>query len=989
MKEVSCRFFETPLRDLRERGVDPRALVAGTPYTVAHLASKDERVEWSALLRMMENARSLWTPDQLVRLGERSTESPLVQFIGVVARIRFSVSGFYQWVTSPTGVARQMITCVITSCESQGQGRLVVDFRMLDGYPASEEFFLITQGTYAAMPRMLGARTARLTRSALENGTRFHIQYVEPRGVTAVIRRVVTSPFTLREAADELTAAHDSLLARYGELESARGKLERQRVLLDTAYRIGQRIWGERDLATIGDLITRSLVELETIDGAHLTIAAAPAPINIRAGVTGADAAAVSVSLPGNPSRGEIAVWTAADDARSLLELLAPTVALAVDNASAYRELAEYQRGLERLVQERTVELRDARDQLTATVEQLRDALGVRERFFANISHEFRTPLSLILIAAADNASRVGHVFDARARTNHETVIGGARKLVRLVDELLLLAAGDEAKLALRSEPTDLSHLVTTLGATWLPAAEHAGLTLETRAPATLTARVDAVAIERIATNLISNAVKFTPRGGSVELELAVEPDGVRFSVLDTGPGIEPALRGRLFGRFERGASARAGSGIGLSLVKQLVEAHHGTIAAISRPAGGTELRVVLPASVVIDTGASPARRVLDPGDFGVLTAPTIASGTVLVPPGTSAGTVLIAEDDPQLAAMLARALGEEHKVIVALDGAAALELVEVHQPELLITDVDMPGMDGIELSRRFREVTHDRLAPIIILSAIADVETRLSGLQAGAVDYVLKPFDPRELLARVRSQFAMRDLALRLRRAEQLAAMGSLAAGLAHELRNPANGLINAVAPLMERLPAAITDPATSTGKLLEVIADCAEQVTFLSRQLLGFKSGGALELRAIALDDIVIRALTLVQPALSGIAVRKDLDGVGSIVCSPPLLVQVLANLVENAAHAAGHGGWIEVRSRVVDGMITVEITDSGPGVPPPLRERVFDAFYTTKAPGAGTGLGLTMAREIIDRHGGVLEIRDRGDRTVFAVQLPVPRH
>src|SRR5262249_31750080 len=129
------------------------------------------------------------------------------------------------------------------------------------------------------------------------------------------------------------------------------------------------------------------------------------------------------------------------------------------------------------------------------------------------------------------------------------------------------------------------------------------------------------------------------------------------------------------------------------------------------------------------------------------------------VPSGFSAGTILLAEDDVQLADMIARTLAHEDTVGVAHDGAAALRLRPHPQPQLLITDVDMPGLNGIELSRRFREITGDRLAPIIVLSAMIDRATRMAGLEAGAVDYVTKPFDPLELRARIRAQFRMRDL--------------------------------------------------------------------------------------------------------------------------------------------------------------------------------------------------------------------------------------
>jgi signal transduction histidine kinase len=356
----------------------------------------------------------------------------------------------------------------------------------------------------------------------------------------------------------------------------------------------------------------------------------------------------------------------------------------------------------------------------------------------------------------------------------------------------------------------------------------------------------------------------------------------------------------------------------------------------------------------------------------------------VFTPPGLSAGTILLAEDEPRLAESIAQLLADEYTVIVALDGSAAIELVQKHQPQLLITDVDMPGMNGIELSRRFREITGDRLAPIVILSAVVDVRTRIAGLQAGAIDYVSKPFDPTELRARVFSQFRMRDLAMRLHRAEQLSSLGLLTAGLAHELRNPANGIVNALPPLIEMLPGELIGPETGPGQLLEVMKGCADHIAFLTRQLLGIRTNTELELRPVALSPLVERAIKLARGALDGVEVTTNLAIPAPVMCAPPLLLQVLTNLVENAGHAAGKGGWVRVEATVSGNRILIEVADSGPGVPVALRERVFEPFFTTKSPGTGTGLGLSLARSIVHRHGGVLEIREKGTRSVFVIEL-----
>jgi signal transduction histidine kinase len=862
VKEVSCRFFEIPLRDLRERGLDASELTKGTTYSPADLARKNDRVEWSALERMMENGRQFWTTDQLLRLGERSTEGALVQFISVVARLRFSVHGFYQWVTASDGVANQMITSVRTSSKSDGPGRIVVQFEMLPGYRPCKEFFLITQGTYAAIPRMVGAPLANVRASFHARGATLDIRYREPTGWIAAARRVVTRPFVAQQAAKELADAHASLLERYNELEAARTSLE------------------------------------------------------------------------------------------------------------------HYQQHLENLVEERTAELRDAH--------------AARERFFGNVSHEIRTPLSLILLAVADVEAHGGAHLEERAHRSLESISEGARKLVRLVDELLILAAGQEHKLQLHREPTDLAALVDRTVAAWLPAVEAAGLRLASTAPKTMIVAIDPVAIERVASNLLSNAVKYSTRGGSIDVELVEGADGVRLSVLDTGPGIDDELAARLFGRFERAQGddrRKAGAGIGLALVKELVEAHGGTVGAFARDGGGTEMRVVLPAEVVVrDAATAPRDRV--PLDVPSMTA-GIASGTVLTPPGTAAGTILLVEDDPQLAEMIAKLLSEEYTVIVALDGVDAIAQIRKHQPHLLVTDVDMPRMNGIELSREFRALTNDKMAPIVILSAVLDLGTRLAGLEAGAIDYVTKPFDPLELRARVRAQFRMRELAVRLHRAEQLSSLGILTSGLAHELRNPANGLYNAVAPLKSLLPGDLVRDGTGIAQLLDVMSACASQIASLSRQLLSFRNGGdLLEMRPSLMTELVDRASRLASRALTDIDVRTELAIEAPVVCSPQLFVQVLANLLENAGHAAGKGGWVEIHGHAENGLVTLAVADSGPGVPVELRERVFEPFFTTKPPGVGTGLGLSVARAIVQRHGGVLEIRYKGPRPAFVVELPAAK-
>ena len=798
------------------------------------------------------------------------------------------------------------------------------------------------------------------------------------------------------------------LQTRYKELSDARVVLALQATQLSVAHTISQLILSELDLSrslsamaealvNVGGFVSAEVRVSTVVDGKTLEMSATEGP-------TGAPDRVISAALQSRGRIiGDVRVCHAPEhDPRErgqLLEFVLPTLSMALDNAISYRELAQYRDSLELRVAERTAELVQARDQLASTVRSLEEAQEVRDRIFANINHEIRTPLTLVHLAVSDVKQRLGAALDARTMQQLDGIEMSTRKLLRLVDDLLILASGREGKLRLAVAAVDLAPMLDVVVATWRPVAEHKGISIAFTGPKRCVRNVDEEKIERVVTNLISNAIKFTPSGGSVQVDLTEDVNGVEIAVRDTGIGIDDDLKKRLFGRFEQGrpavhAGAR-GSGIGLSIVKELSEAHGGEVSVENPRGGGSVFRVLLPA------GAQP-RAALSDGDSNPSSAPlrllpddfdsgrsVSALPRVLDPPTTPRATVLVAEDDPRLIDAIGALLSQHYRVILAADGLTALRLARQHMPDILVSDVGMPGMDGLELTRRFRELPGNRLAPVLLLTAFANLNDRLQGFDAGALDYVIKPFEPAELLARVHSQLELRSLALRLHQSEKLAALGTLSAGLAHEMRNPANAIVNAIEPLAELLPAELQKDDHPVGQLVGVLRECSTQIALLSRQLLGFRRPGELEYQQTTVADVVARAHALTSPLFKTVALREQLEYRGPLDCAAPLLTQVLSNLLENGAQAAGSGGWVQLSSRISGERAVIEVGDSGAGVPVALRERIFEPFFTTKPPGSGTGLGLTMAREIVERHGGILDVREAPGGTLFHIEVPLRAH
>ncbi|MFN7144223.1 MAG: ATP-binding protein, partial [Myxococcota bacterium] len=446
---------------------------------------------------------------------------------------------------------------------------------------------------------------------------------------------------------------------------------------------------------------------------------------------------------------------------------------------------------------------------------------------------------------------------------------------------------------------------------------------------------------------------------------------------------------------------AIAGSGIGLAMARALVNAHGGSLQLESDPGAGALFRVRLPlgsaahAPPVLPSPGAPPAVTADAVDLDE----DVPVHLLLEPRDTPTSgpprpRVLVVEDNPQMRAFLVQILRRTHHVRDVADAREARAIAERDMPDIIVSDVMMRPMDGLALCKELKANLGTRNIPILLVSARHGAEAVLEAFAAGADDYVTKPFSPPELLARVNAQIRIRSLATALLRMEKQYSLGVLSAGIAHELLNPVNAVVNAVPPLRRTVDRLAPDP--STREVLQAHA-LLEAVEVSGRRMHGVVKGILAYTRQDAqphpqtsrLSEEIEAVLTILRYRLEQVTVHRRFDWDEPILHYPERIDQVVMNLVVNAIDAMPAGGelWIHVE-RVGDN-VCIRVRDGGPGVPPELRERIFTPFFTTKPPGKGTGLGLAIAREIVAMHRGTLELdpSDAGG-AAFVVTLPLER-
>ena len=393
-----------------------------------------------------------------------------------------------------------------------------------------------------------------------------------------------------------------------------------------------------------------------------------------------------------------------------------------------------------------------------------------KSAFFTNISHELRTPLTLI---SGPLQEALAVEDDEEQRHRLELVHHSARRLARMVDAMLDFGRMEAGRLEPQPTMVDVSQLARGLAESFRPAAERAGLDFAHDCDDGIHSVLDRDMFERVVLNLLSNAVKYTPEG-SVRVTVRAVDDEVEVTVSDTGIGIDPSDVDRAFARFERlpaadGARSHEGAGIGLAMVKQLTELMGGSVAVCSEVGRGSTFTVRLPAAAPDEVdgppgevGAGVSRRPLEDFLSEVETWERQGSGSA-APSGALRGArasdgdgrprVLVAEDNVDLRTYLGDVLADLYDVELVADGRAALEALRRDVPDLVVADVMMPVVDGYELVEAIRQDPATSVVPVVLLSARAGEAETSTGLQAGADDYLVKPFSVVELRAQDREQ--------------------------------------------------------------------------------------------------------------------------------------------------------------------------------------------------------------------------------------------
>lgn len=788
IKDVSCRALITLIKAFTEKKMPLDILCINIPYTLDYLKDTKKDIEWHVFCQIMINTRAIWNDEDYVKLGTQTVQRTAYHILKMMASLVLTAKDAYRLTVSPRrGIGSQYFRCITPSLKEIEEGHLEITLTLPPGYQYCNEFFLITKGVFVALPFLLKLKQSKVIMRQVNNGAVYNIYY--PKSINALtwLRNIFSRSSSMRAATTELNEAYEMLYDRFHQLEESQSKIKLQAKQLETAYSIGNLIRKDLNLDATIEAVSKSLIEVAGFQSVEVIIDTKIDGESIcqkvKSGTMTNELTQFKRMLEVHGHNiGEITLWfnpqLNIEEVKELLDYIIPTISLETLSAISFKLVEDYRNKLEEKVVERTNQLNIVNKELASSFEKLTELKSARDKLFANISHEFRTPLTLILgpVDKINPDSPADEIQKQKAMIKRN-----AQRLMNLINQLLDLSKLEAGKLKLKASKNNIVSFVRGIVMSFESLAERKDISLKVHSDQeVIELYFDKDMMIKILTNLLSNAFKFTPEGGSIIVSLkppfnypftkgGKEGGSVAIVVKDTGIGILDDELPKLFDRFYQVDSSQTreyeGSGLGLALIKELIELHHGSIRVNSKVDSGSEFIVKLPegkdhlnADEIVETDVSEDESIfIDDAAFvkkSVLVVDDLGKDL-----RAEKKLVLLVEDNKDVREYIKDTLHSHYRVVEAANGQQGLDKAKEVMPDIIISDIMMPEMDGIEFCRIIKTEFLTSHIPVILLTAKASHENKIEGLETGADDYLIKPFDSKELFVRIKNLIDQRKL--------------------------------------------------------------------------------------------------------------------------------------------------------------------------------------------------------------------------------------
>lgn len=714
-------------------------------------------------------------------------------------------------------------------------------------------------------------------------------------------------------------------------------------------------------------------------------------------------------------------------------------LAVAINNSLQFEEIRELNLNLEQKVAERT-------KALSAAYDELKGLSALKDQFFSRISHELRTPLTNIILPIQAKLEDLGPRLHPENREEKVSILRNAYILLKQINEILDLAKSEAGQNTVKVVECDITKILQDVVLSATLAAKRSGISINFLVHSPYFLYVDADKVERIATNLLSNAIKYTPQGGEINIFIEDFSDNLKISISDTGIGIDASDLPHIFKVFhqvkDHDSNYYQGTGLGLAICKEFMDLHHGHISATSKPGRGSTFSLEFlkgkshfSDSEITKTEEWPntERRAQERRVSEIIRnahnsiwenelsgASTTSTQQTLLPSGTlnsDEKRILVVEDNRDLSKNIVQKLSQRYLVEAASNGQEGLDKIAQFKPDIILSDVMMPVMDGFTMCQKIKSNADTQDIPVVLITAKQSTKDKVEGFGSGADQYIMKPFDFNELHAVLRSMLVKKEYQskIKLKNIElektkvdlehaivasndANEAKSRFLASMSHELRTPLNAIIGYSELLSEE--ADEFNLNESVAKDIERISVSGKHLLSLINNVLDLAKIESGKMNLYLEEFDIVKLINDIETLLTPLANKNNNhysinfdQSIGKMFADETKVRQIILNLLSNACKFTKNGSiGLEISevNNYGKSEIKFSVSDSGIGMAKEQIDSLFDEYAqadrSTSKNFGGTGLGLAISRHFCKLMGGNIEVHSQLQQgTCFIVHLP----